>query len=70
MSMPKQAVQYQSDPLTELVEDARSEANLSVAEAETLRHCIEAATTEQDIATVCTELDEESQIPDEDQLAR
>lgn len=67
MSMPEQAVQYQSVLLRELVEDAKTEATLSVAEAETLRHRIEAATTEQDIATVRAELDEELQILDEDQ---
>lgn len=67
--MPKQAVQYQSDLLTELVEEAEMNATLSSAEAEILRHRIEAATTEQDIATVWAELDGRYQILDEDQWA-
>lgn len=68
-SVPQQAVQYQSDLLMELVEEAETNANLSSAEAETLRHRIEAATSEQDIATVWAELDGKFRILDEDQWA-
>jgi hypothetical protein len=68
--MPDEVVQYQSDLLRELVEDAEREANLSATEAESLRQHIKEATSERDIAKIWAKLDEDFQILDEDQWAR
>lgn len=57
--MPDSVVRYPSELLRELVEDAEREADLPAAEAETLRQWIEAATTEQEIAKIWAELDDE-----------
>jgi hypothetical protein len=68
--MPDEVVEYQSDLLRELIEDAEREANLSSTEAETLRQHVEDATSEQEIAKVWAALDDDFQILDEDQWAR
>ena len=68
--MPDQVVRYQSNILRELVEDAEEEANLSPIEAKTLRQHIDEASSEQEIAEVWAELDDDFQILDEDQWAR
>jgi len=68
--MPNSVMQYQSRLLRELVEDAEQEANLSEADAETLRQHIDEATSEPEIAKIWAELDDDFQILDEDQWAR
>ena len=66
MSMPEHVMRYQSNLLRELVEEAETESKLSSAEAETLHQRIKAVTTEQDIAAVWAEFDEQFWILDED----
>ena len=68
--MPDQVVRYQSDLLRELIDNAELQAGLSPAEADTLRQHIEEADSEQGIAEVWAELDDDFRILDEDRWPR
>ncbi|NHN57477.1 MULTISPECIES: hypothetical protein [Halorussus] len=68
--MPDQAVRYQTDLLRELVDSAEIRTELSPAEADALRHRIQQADSEQDIADVWAELDDDFRLLDEDRWAR
>lgn len=68
--MPNQVVRYQSDLLRELIDNAELHTELSPAEADTLRQHIREADSEQDIAHVWAELDDDFQLLDEDHWAR
>lgn len=67
--MPDQKVRYQSDLIRELIDNAELRTELSPVEADTLRRHVEQADSEQDIAKVWAELDDDFQLLDEDQWA-
>ena len=68
--MPNQVVRYQSDLLRELIDNAELQTELSPAEADTLRQHLKEADSEQGIANVWAELDNDFQLLDEDQWVR
>lgn len=67
--MSTQVVQYQSDLLMELIRSAEAQANLSEAEAETLRQQIAEANSESAIAELWEDIDENYRLLDEKQWA-
>lgn len=64
--MTTQVVQYQSNLLTELIQSAESQTDLSEAEAEKLRQQVANADSERDIGELWAELDRDYHLLSED----